>query len=223
MAAEPTAWFVYACRTSYAGELVEIIRRRGETVRALVDNWDGDPIERALAPVLAASAIGDDLLDVPTVVAPTTPGNRHRARLDAEARGLRSFVTLVDPTAVVAASATLGAGTTVNAGAVVGASTRTGQMVCINRSASIGHDGDLGDYASLGPGCILGGHVTIGAGAFLGVGAVCAPEVTVGSNATVGAGAVVVRDVAPNTVVVGNPAKALRTDEHGYGGVSVPV
>ena len=51
----------------------------------------------------------------------------------------------------------------------------------------------------------------------------CAPGVTVGANATVGAGAVVVRDVAPNTVVVGNPAKTLRTDDPGFGGVSVPV
>ncbi|MEO1064399.1 MAG: acetyltransferase [Actinomycetota bacterium] len=224
MGADPaTEWFVYACRTSYTGELVEMVRRRGDEVRALIDNWSGDPIEGALAPVRPVADLDPAELDVATVIAPTIPGNRHRARLDAESRGLRHFPSLIDPTAVVAASAVVGEGSTVNAGVVIGASTRVGRQVCVNRSASVGHDGVLGDYASLGPGCLLGGHVTIEAGAFLGVGAVCAPEVTVGANATVGAGAVVVRDVAPNTVVVGNPARALRTDDPGYGGAGVPV
>ncbi len=224
MGAEPgTAWLVYACRTSYAGELVEIIGRRGDSVRALIDNWPGDPIEAAPAAVVPVHDLTDDLLELPTVIAPTTPGNRHRARADAEAHGLGRFPVLVDPTAVVASSASIDTGSTVNAGAVIGASTRVGQMVCVNRSASIGHDGVLGDYASLGPGCLLGGHVTVETGAFLGVGAVCAPGVTIGANATVGAGAVVVRDVPANTVAVGNPARPLRTDDHGYGGVSVPI
>jgi UDP-2-acetamido-3-amino-2,3-dideoxy-glucuronate N-acetyltransferase len=34
--------------------------------------------------------------------------------------------------------------------------------------------------------------------------------ITVGENAIVGAGSVVTKDVAPNTVVAGNPARALR-------------
>ena len=47
-------------------------------------------------------------------------------------------------------------------------------------------------------------------GASIGSGATILGNVTIGENAIVGAGAVVTRDVPPNTVVAGNPARILR-------------
>ncbi len=51
---------------------------------------------------------------------------------------------------------------------------------------------------------------TIRRGARIGGGAVLLPGIEIGEEAFVGAGAVVVRNVAPRTVVVGNPARLLR-------------
>jgi acetyltransferase-like isoleucine patch superfamily enzyme len=51
---------------------------------------------------------------------------------------------------------------------------------------------------------------TIRRGARVGGGVVLLPGVEIGEEAFVGAGAVVTRDVAPRTVVVGNPARPLR-------------
>jgi acetyltransferase-like isoleucine patch superfamily enzyme len=51
---------------------------------------------------------------------------------------------------------------------------------------------------------------TIRRGARVGGGAVLCPGVEIGEEAFVGAGAVVTKDVAPRTMVVGNPARALR-------------
>lgn len=217
------AWLIFACRTSYVSEVAEIIWRAGAQIQALIDNWEGDPLTNPEAEVIDARKIPDDALSLPVVIAPSVPGHRYQALQDARARGLHSFPALIDPTAIVARSVTIGEGTTVNAGTVIGASTTIKTWVCVNRSASIGHDNVIEDYASIGPGCTMGGFVTVGRGAFLGVGATCAPKVSIGANATVGAGAVVIRDVPPNAVVVGNPAKILKTSEDGYGGVSVPL
>jgi acetyltransferase-like isoleucine patch superfamily enzyme len=51
---------------------------------------------------------------------------------------------------------------------------------------------------------------TIRRGARVGGGAVLLPGIEIGEEAFVGAGAVVLRDVPPRTVVVGNPARAIR-------------
>jgi acetyltransferase-like isoleucine patch superfamily enzyme len=50
---------------------------------------------------------------------------------------------------------------------------------------------------------------TIRRGARVGAGAVICPAVEIGAEAFVGAGAVVVKDVPPQAVVVGNPARVL--------------
>ena len=47
-------------------------------------------------------------------------------------------------------------------------------------------------------------------GASIGSGATILSELTIGENAIVGAGSVVTRDVPPNAIVAGNPAKVLR-------------
>ncbi|MBQ3769783.1 MAG: hypothetical protein II866_12450 [Prevotella sp.] len=52
--------------------------------------------------------------------------------------------------------------------------------------------------------------VHIGRNAWIGVGAIILPGVTIGENAVVAAGAIVTKDVAPNAIVGGNPAKFIK-------------
>lgn len=47
-------------------------------------------------------------------------------------------------------------------------------------------------------------------GASIGSGATILARVTIGENAIIGAGSVVTRDVPPNTIVAGNPARLVR-------------
>jgi acetyltransferase-like isoleucine patch superfamily enzyme len=53
-------------------------------------------------------------------------------------------------------------------------------------------------------------HTIIKKGASVGSGSTILAKVTVGENALVGAGSMVTKDVPPNAIVAGNPAKVLR-------------
>jgi maltose O-acetyltransferase len=52
--------------------------------------------------------------------------------------------------------------------------------------------------------------ITIGNNVWLGGGVIVCPGATIGENTVVGAGAVVVRDLPPNVLAVGNPARVIR-------------
>lgn len=75
----------------------------------------------------------------------------------------------------------------------------------------------LGDGVVVGPNVTIGGRSgharvpVIAAGAYLGAGARVLGPVTVGENAVVGANAVVLEDVPANCVVVGIPARVVKT------------
>lgn len=114
--------------------------------------------------------------------------------------------TLVDPTAVVAGSAVIGAGTYVAPLAFVGPGARVGGHVLINVSASVGHHSMVGGYAQLCPGARLSGGTILGDGAFIGSNAVTVPQVRIGEWATLGAASLAARDVPPHTTAIGVPA-----------------
>ncbi|MFV0392320.1 MAG: acyltransferase [Paludibacteraceae bacterium] len=52
-------------------------------------------------------------------------------------------------------------------------------------------------------------NVKIGNRVFIGAGTIILPGVTVGDDVVIGAGSVVKKDILPNAVVVGNPAKII--------------
>ena len=67
-------------------------------------------------------------------------------------------------------------------------------------------------FVSIGPGAVLTGSIQIGRGAVIGAGAVILPELEIGANVMVGAGSVVTQSVPAHCLVLGNPARVVRSD-----------
>ena len=119
------------------------------------------------------------------------------------------FATLVHPAAAVSPRAALGHGCCVGFGACIGSQTRVADHVWIGATCVVGHDSVLEYAAVMAPRATISGFVRLGACCYLGSGAVVRQHLSIGEQALVGIGAVVIRDVAPRTVVVGNPAREL--------------
>jgi acetyltransferase-like isoleucine patch superfamily enzyme len=54
------------------------------------------------------------------------------------------------------------------------------------------------------------GEVNIGDNCFIGFGSIILPGVTIGENCVIGAGSVVTRDIPPNSIASGAPARVIR-------------
>ncbi|MFL0809595.1 MAG: acetyltransferase [Agarilytica sp.] len=117
------------------------------------------------------------------------------------------LASLISPAAVVSSYASVAEGVVVMPNAVINAYAKVGMGAIVNTAAVVEHDCVIQACAHISPNAALAGGVALGECAWLGIGACAKQLINIGNNSVVGAGAVVVKDVADNLIVVGNPAQ----------------
>jgi len=133
----------------------------------------------------------------------------------AEALGIR-FCNIVHPHVLLTRWVRLGEGVVISAGCVFTNQIRIGNHVHLNINCSITHDVVIEDFVTLAVGVNVSGGVRISTGCYVGTGANLVPGIQVGEWSVVGAGSTVIRDVGPNSTVVGVPGRVVKKRESGW-------
>lgn len=117
------------------------------------------------------------------------------------------LVSLTHPSAIVASSASVGAGSVVMPNVVINADAIIGSGAIINSASVIEHDCVLEDFVHISPNAALAGGVRVGSLSWIGMGASVIQQIKIGSSCIIGAGAAVICDIPDNVTAVGVPAK----------------
>jgi sugar O-acyltransferase (sialic acid O-acetyltransferase NeuD family) len=115
--------------------------------------------------------------------------------------------TLVHPSVTMGFDVKIGAGSVLCAGVRLTTHISLGRHVHLNLNATVGHDTTVGDFVSANPLASISGDCMIEADALIGVSGVILNGLTVGRGSVVGGCACVVKDVPPDVVVKGIPAR----------------
>lgn len=127
-----------------------------------------------------------------------------------------TFATLVHPSVISTRWNTCAEGVVIAAGCVLSNNIHISEHVHINPTCTIGHDTQIDPFVSLAPGVRVSGNVHLYEGSYIGTGANIIQKKAIGAWSIIGAGSTVVKDVPPNTTVVGSPARVIKERSSGW-------
>lgn len=122
------------------------------------------------------------------------------------------FYTFIHPTAYIAKSAQIGAGSVIQSNCVVNSNVKIGDYNTFNAACLVGHDTVIGDYNFFAAHTVVGSGLTIKNYVFTGLNSSLKNMITVENNVIVGMCSNATKDIAESQVVIGNPAKPLKTN-----------
>jgi len=204
----PTPLLILNAGDPHSAEMAEIVER----VNRVSPTWD------LLGYVSSDPSHAEQMLNGYPVHDEAILARRPDARVVANEYGWHApaevprerYATLVDPSAFVSRTATVGTGCVVFPHCFVGFDARIGDHVFCLSGAVVNHDALIDDRVTLCARATLAGAVRVEPDCYLGQGCQIRQSVRVGRNSLIGMGAVVLRDVDADSVMVGNPARRLR-------------
>ena len=119
------------------------------------------------------------------------------------------FATVIHPAARVSPLARIGSNVLIMAGVVITSNAVIGDHVCILPNTVVHHDVTVGRYTLVGSNVSVAGGTQIGENCYIGSGTRIMNDLRIGDRALTGLGSNVIRSVAAESRVAGNPARPL--------------
>ncbi len=126
------------------------------------------------------------------------------------------FTNVIHPTAEISPSASIGVGVVMASHCILTPQAQVKSFTQLNMHSIVAHDSIMGDYSTLAMGVHVPGNICVEEGCYLGSGVSMVPPLKIGRWSVVGAGSVLLKDVPPNSVVVGNPGKVVKKRDEGW-------
>ncbi|VEJ09828.1 NeuD/PglB/VioB family sugar acetyltransferase [Actinobacillus delphinicola] len=127
-----------------------------------------------------------------------------------------NIINIIDKTSIISSSSYLGEGVFVGKMAIINAGVKVGNNVIVNTKALLEHGVTIENHCNISTNTTLNGDVYIGEKSFIGSSSVINGQLEIGNNVVVGSGSVVIRDIDPNSIVVGIPAKVIKKLDSNY-------
>lgn len=118
------------------------------------------------------------------------------------------LISLIDPSAFVSRTAQIGRGCVLYPNSFIGLNASLGNSVFCLSGCIINHDCVLEDRVVLASSVTLAGSVHVEPGCYLGQSCTVRQHLRIGRGSLIGMGAVVIRDVPPDSVIIGNPGRS---------------
>lgn len=117
------------------------------------------------------------------------------------------FATVIHPSAQISKYARIGINSVIMANVVITANAEVGNHICILPNSTIHHDSSIGDFTLIAGNVLVAGNVKVGKNCYIGGSSSIKNGVSIGDRVLIGMSANVVKDIMPDKVVKGNPAK----------------
>ena len=147
--------------------------------------------------------------DYSVIVAMGEPSMRAKMKKKYMECGYR-FATYIHKSSVVGMNTVVSSGSIILPFVYIAQNTVIGENTLVHAGARIENDCVVGDDCMISSGAFIGAKTQIGNATFVGPNASVKDGLLIGDNAVIGMGSCVIKDIADEDVVVGNPARYIR-------------
>ena len=197
----------------YNGNGIEAVDCLSETEFELLgfidDNSDTKTGDRALF----SREILIQYKELYVLAVPGSPSSFQKRKLIIDGLGIdeKRFVSIIHPNASIGKAVLIGYNCLVMAGVVITSNAIIKNHVCILPNSVIHHDVIVNEYSIIGSKVVVAGDTTIGRNCYIGSGTNIINGVSIGDFSLVGLGSNIIKTVADNSKMVGNPARDLNS------------